>query len=241
MSTNQLTHITLTGVDEATDLAKLAELSTRFPLVEWGFLYSPTRQGKGGRYPSVATLQHAFSTLPSIVRVALHICGAGVPNLLAQDPEVKSLVDAIAARHGRVQLNFNQRRAKLDFNALRTLFAQYPTITFITQHNSANETVWSALQSALNHAVLFDSSGGRGLECTEWSRPLSATVRCGYSGGLGPDNLTTELPRIQEAAGPQPYWTDKEGKLRTTDDVFDLQSAENCLKVIYAFQARTTL
>ncbi|MEI7997808.1 MAG: hypothetical protein WCH01_23235, partial [Methylococcaceae bacterium] len=51
---------TLTGVDEKTSLMQIAELSERFPFVEWGFLYSPKRQGNPGRYPSVKRLHEAF-------------------------------------------------------------------------------------------------------------------------------------------------------------------------------------
>lgn len=98
MATSSLTAITLTGVDDRTDLAVLAALSGRYPMGEWGFLYSPKRQGRGGRYPAVETLLHAFQTLPAAVQIALHVCGAGVPNLLGEEPVVTGLVEAVAAR-----------------------------------------------------------------------------------------------------------------------------------------------
>ncbi len=224
-----LTHITLTGVDDLTNLAELANLSERFPLVEWGFLYSPKRQGKGGRYPSVATLLDAFRELPDTVRVALHVCGAGVPNLLANEAEVTGLVDAVAERGGRVQLNFNQSRDSIDLDALSALLDRYPSLKVITQHNEANEGVWKRLCGHANYVVLFDSSGGRGVERSSWPSPLHG-IHCGYAGGLGPDNLAAELTRIRAAAIHQPHWIDMEGKLRTEDDLFDLQRAEVCLR-----------
>jgi len=230
MTTHQLlTHITLTGVDDNTNLAEIAHLSERFPLVEWGFLYSPKRQGKGGRYPSVATLHSAFRALPDTVRVALHVCGAGVPNLLAKEAEVTRLVEAVAERGGRVQLNFSQSRDSIDLDALSNLLDRYPSLKVITQHNDANEGVWKRLCGHANYVVLFDSSGGRGVERSSWPTPLHG-IHCGYAGGLGPDNLATELPRICAAATRQPHWIDMEGKLRTEDDIFDLQRAEACLR-----------
>jgi len=229
MTTHQLlTHITLTGVDDHTNLAELANLSERFPLVEWGFLYSPKRQGHGGRYPSVATLLNAFRTLPDTVRIALHVCGAGVPNLLANEAEVTGLVEAVAARGGRVQLNFSQSRGGINLDALSTLLDRYPSLKVITQHNDANEGVWKRLCGHANYVALFDSSGGRGVERSAWPAPLHG-IHCGYAGGLGPDNLAMELTRIRAAASGHPHWIDMEGKLRTEDDTFDLQRAEACL------------
>ena len=119
MSTALLTHVTLTGMDDHTDLAALAALSARYPLVEWGFLYSPKRQGQGGRYPSVETLRHAFRGLPLNVSVALHVCGAGVPNLLSGEPVITGLVEDVAVRGGRVQLNFSQAHDNLFFRFLK--------------------------------------------------------------------------------------------------------------------------
>lgn len=229
MTHKLLTHITLTGVDDNTNLAELAHLSERFPLVEWGFLYSPKRQGNGGRYPSVATLYRAFHALPDTVRIALHVCGTGVPNLLAKEAEVTRLVEAVAKRGGRVQLNFNQASNSIDLDLLSNLLDSYPSLKIITQHNDANEGVWKRLCRHANYVVLFDSSGGRGIECSAWPTPLPG-IHCGYAGGLGQDNLAMELPRICAAATCQPHWIDMEGKLRTEEDIFDLQRAEACLR-----------
>lgn len=230
MTTHQLlTTITLTGVDDRTNLAEIVNLSERFPLVEWGFLYSPKRQGQGGRYPSVATLFDAFRTLPETVRVALHVCGAGVPNLLSNEAEVTGLVEAVAGRGGRVQLNFSQSRDSIDLDALSALLDHYPSLKVITQHNDSNEDVWKRLCGHANYVVLFDSSGGRGVERNSWPAPLHG-IHCGYAGGLGPDNLATELTRIRAATRGQAHWIDMEGKLRTQDDIFDLQRAEACLR-----------
>lgn len=228
-SSSLLTHITLTGVDDHTDIAAVATLSHRYSLVEWGFLYSPKRQGNGGRYPSIDTLRKAFKTLPSNVRVALHVCGSGVPNLLAGEPVVTELVVAVARRSGRVQLNFSQSSDNLDLDALSDLLDRFHGMDFIIQHNEANQSVWAKLFSHGNCLALFDSSGGRGIECGAWPAPMKG-FNCGYAGGLGPDNLDVEMPRIRAAAHGTVFWIDMEGKLRTQDDVFDLARAESCLR-----------
>lgn len=230
----KLTHCTLTGVDDATDLARLPSLSRDYPIVEWGFLYSPTRQGQPGRYPSVATLQRAFRDLPGDVRVALHVCGEGVADLLAREPVAHELMTLVAARGGRVQLNFSQTRNPVDLVALARFLDEFPKTSFITQHNTSNQDVWRALSAHPNHAILFDASGGTGILPKQWPQPVSAAA-CGYAGGLGPDSLYRNLGNIAAAAGHRPFWIDMESRLRLKDgdgiDRFDLDRCRFCLEI----------
>lgn len=237
----QLSHCTLTGVDESTDLSRLAGLSSEFPFAEWGFLYSPTRQGQPGRYPSVSTILRAFRELPAHVRLALHVCGQGVPDLLGSEPTVTDLVRAVGARGGRIQLNFNQQRDRLDLVRMGEWLALRDGLTVITQHNAANDVVHQAFLAHGNHAVLFDASGGQGLSPERWPAPLPGTS-CGYAGGMGPDNLRQELGRIAAAAAGHVTWIDMEGKLRTpgptgAPDWFDTTRCEACLRAVNGWAA----
>lgn len=127
-----------------------------------------------------------------------------------------------------MQLNFNQSRDALDLDALAALLQRYPTLTFIVQENTGNSGVSGRLAAHLNFAVLFDSSGGMGVECDAWPSPLPG-IQCGYAGGLGPDNLAKEVPRIRVACAGRSHWIDMEGKLRAEGDVFDLGRAEASL------------
>lgn len=231
-----LTHCTLTGVDDATDLTALADLSAEFPLVEWGFLYSPKRQGQPGRYPSIATLHRAIADLPPHVRIALHVCGNGVAGLLSDERIVTDLVEGVGARKGRIQLNFNHLHDPIDFGMLQVLLAWYPHTTFITQHNPANEAVSSTLKrnGFKNHAILFDTSGGRGVSPSHWPQPIPG-MSCGYAGGLGPTNIAAQLESISVIVGDTPTWIDMEGALRTKDaagdDWFNLDHCRACLTI----------
>lgn len=236
-----LSHCTLTGVDDSVDLQELIRVDR--PIAEWGFLYSPKRQGLPGRYPSVALLQRAFHDLPPSVRVALHVCGNGVFDLLAGDRVASELVALVAQRHGRVQLNFNQEKQPIDLASLQRLIGAFPTLTVITQHNKANESIWSELAAGghNNHAVLFDASGGRGVLETDWPQPLPG-VRCGYAGGLGRDNLNEQLERIATIVGEQPVWVDMESSLRVKDaggtDWLNLARCQDCLEITSARMLR---
>jgi hypothetical protein len=230
---SMLTHCTLTGVDEKTDLADVSVMSGEHPIVEWGFLYSPKRQGQPGRYPSVGFLREAFQSLPDHVRVAVHVCGTGVPQLIEGDGVARELVHLIAQRGGRVQLNFNAFVLEPDFHQLELCMQGFPAAQFITQYNESNYHVWRELRGADNHSVLFDASGGRGVEPLKWESPLSG-VTCGYAGGLGPTNVATKLEAIQASVGNRPFWIDMEGKLRDRNDWFDLKACEAVLRALFA-------
>lgn len=224
---------TLTGVDDSTVFYDLSRLSRMYPFVEWGFLYSPKYNELGGRYPCIVTLNRAFQTLPEHVRVALHICGSGVHNPLAGEKVVNDLVEMVAKRRGRVQLNFNQTAKPVDLNLIRGFLNRFPDMQVITQHNNANETLWKELEGFSNHAVLFDASGGRGLLGNQWPEPLSG-VACGYAGGLGPDNLSEQLDRIAAVVQQGSMWVDMESSLRITSDGdrLDIDRCEDCLLVV---------
>lgn len=228
-----LTFCTLTGLDEKTPLNEIDSLSRQFPIVEWGFLYSPKRQGHPGRYPSVEFLRNAFKELPAHVKVALHVCGAGVPQLIDAEPVVSELVQLVGQRGGRVQLNFNARTTEDKFTVaqIHACIARHPDVQFITQHNGANANVWLPLKDLPNHAVLFDASGGKGISADQWLPPLDG-MRCGYAGGLGPDNVSAELTKIRAVAGTAPFWIDMEGKLRDSDDWFDLGVSKAVLQAV---------
>ena len=221
---------TLTGVDETTPLIELAVIADLYPHVEWGFLYSPKRAGTPGRYPSVERIERALTEVPKYVRMALHICGIGVPQLLEGEPVVSRLVEQIAARGGRVQLNFNAADGEVNLDELRLVIESNPGVSFITQHNPSNQRVTQHLLALPNHAVIFDASGGRGVIPPSWPAPLALTP-CGYAGGLGPETLEVQLKLIHKAAGDADYWVDMEGKLRDVHGRFDLRAARNCLEL----------
>jgi phosphoribosylanthranilate isomerase len=232
-----LTRCTLTGADQSTSNVDLEDLSREFYLAEWGFLYSPSRQGtiQNPKYPGIAFIERAFSVLPAHVDVALHVCGKGVPDLIHGEKVVTDLVNQVNERGGRVQLNFNARRGEVSVVQLAATMNLFPFVQFITQENSANAAVWRILQTYVhsNHAVLFDTSGGRGESPDSWPTVLPG-VSCGYAGGLGPDNITEELPKIEAVAGGH-FWIDMEGKIRDEDGFFDLNKVKQCLEVAHAF------
>jgi hypothetical protein len=119
----------------------------------------------------------------------------------------------------RIQLNFAFRRAAFSLSELEAAIRSV-SIPVITQEHGANEGVSLALK-APNHQVLFDASGGRGIETSEWLPPLDGKI-CGFAGGLGPETLSRALPVIKQVALTNPsrsIWKPTSGT-RTTGSIW---------------------
>lgn len=228
---NNLMHCTFTGIDEFCSLEKVRELSIAFPFVEWGVLLSTSENSSFGRnrYPSVRWLQDNLPILKDIsnssgASIALHVCGKEVKKLLSRDDD--SVAVSLLPFVNRVQINFVYKESQVE--QLEKLCTDFPLIKFITQQNNVNYDLYKKIKSK-NHQILFDQSGGRGIETKEWSEPLENKV-CGYAGGLGIDNIIYQLRAIRNIAN-SPFWIDMEGKLRV-DDKLNLNICENILKAI---------
>lgn len=228
-----LFNCSLIGIDEATPLVELAVVSDMYPYAEWGFLYSPKRQGTPGRYPSIARIRRALKELPAYVRVALHVCESGIQQLLDGESVVSGLLDQVRTRTGRVQLNVEASGSEVEADRLRQFLLARPDVMFITPHNESTQALTRSLAGVENHAVLFDSSPSRDVPPQEWQPPLPS-VTCGYTGGLGPESLAQQLPRIYDAAGKAEFWIKVEGRLRDEHDRFSMSNARKCLQIVSA-------
>ena len=65
-----------------------------------------------------------------------------------------------------------------------------------------------------------------------WCGPIH--IYNGYSGGLGPDNLESELRKIEQVTKPEDeIWIDMETKIRSDDNkTFDLNKVRRCLEIV---------
>lgn len=208
--------ITLTGADEATDIAALVDLVSN-PAVEIGLLYSASPEGRN-RYPSLPWLLDAAQALRG--RCAIHICG-GIARHQLLAGELSHLVQLA----GRVQVN-----GRMAEDVALKCAALVPHL--ITQHFSF--TAHLATLAITNHSVLVDGSGGRGISPERWIRAtVSPGKAVGFAGGLGPDNLAEQIQVIAAASAghDSTTWIDMEGKLRDADDRFDLARARRCVEI----------
>lgn len=216
--------LTLTGIDERTDVSWIDKMNTKFRLpssgrsgLEFGILLSPKDQASP-RYASMQTITRFSPLYPHTI--AYHLCGGYARMVLSPNwTDLCSLVNFDLIN--RVQVNTKDDSAE----AILTLqqFSAHIGKPVIMQWRGDH------FPYIANLSLLQDNSGGRGVLETNWiSRHYtSLLVRpqpVGYAGGLGPDNIREELPRIVNASKGN-FWIDCESSLRT-DDWFDQDKAE---------------
>ena len=226
-----LTRVTITGADDAVDPNDLLELTREFPFVEWGILHSLKRAGTP-RYPSDAWM----SRLPPLP-LSIHFCGTGARAILDADPHTcVPYLRGLPPNVRRVQIN---GYSPADSTIVR-IAKRWPNLEFILQVRAEDELVEAAHQANCivtseprgQASLLFDASGGRGIEPARWpTRPFGAIM--GYAGGINPENVLDVL----RAIGPvtTPFWIDMESGVRT-DDRFDLAKVR---AVLYAASNRS--
>lgn len=237
MSEWNLSACTLTGVDEWTDLDRMAWLSRRYPFVEWGVLYSPGRQGQENRYPVIGGERWTALRASRSCSLALHVCGVGVSEVIGASAQ---WLETWLSGFGRVQLNLRgDRFATEDIAAaVKKIRGNEGQRRVVLQLNSVNRGLCDELNGVTGLEMLWDGSGGRGVLAKSWASwgdPAHATVsQCpwGYAGGLGPQNISEELPKIIKAAGGRAFWIDMEQSLRDEQDRFDLARAEEVLEQV---------
>lgn len=197
--------ITITGIDQKTDLSKL-------PVnCEIGILYTETPEGRN-RYPSMFEIIEMVNYLHEVgYRIALHVCGTSARKTI-MSLGAKGITDKIQ----RIQVN-----GTLNLEEVNTICRLYPEHTIITQHNWKNSGLLSVQHH--NHAVLIDASGGNGITPSEWIAPITSK-QVGFAGGLSPENIISEYDRIKPLT-KDGFWLDMEGKLRDDNDWFNVERA----------------
>lgn len=212
-----LRYVTITGIDQQADFSRIRDLSWRFPFVEWGFLYSPSRQGKETRYMSVEAINR-FAAYCGAGNLSLHLCGKGVQDLLWKSHGIN------LHYFDRIQLNANEYK---DYQ-IKTICDSFRDKQIICQLKDSTRSSWHDLYTIPNLAWLGDDSGGRGKE-TVWLSPIPG-IFCGYAGGISPYNIQTKLNTLKYLIPSGVTWIDMESGVRT-NDWLDLDKVENILKV----------
>ncbi len=207
--------ITLTGLDERTSVLDMIQLSKLG--AEIGLLYTASPDGRR-RYPA----RWWVETRSAVVPCAIHICGSRARSELHN-----GMLNPLLASVRRFQVNGN-----VTTEELRAICGRFPDKVVITQHCAKNAAL--ARLGVWNHAILVDDSGGRGKLPGAWCRP-ETTKPVGFAGGLGPDTLRSELPKIARVADTD-SWVDMEGRLRDDEDWFSVEKAMKALAIWREFQ-----
>lgn len=203
--------ITITGIDERTDIDQLVQFSDKYcNELELGVLYSVEPQIH--RYPRK---QWILDNAKKLNNIALHICGKKARRELI-DREIDDVISVFQ----RVQVN-----GTISVEDCELICSNYPDKTIITQFNESN--VWQLFVKAKNHAILIDSSGGRGISPEKWTA-IDTDKIIGYAGGIGTNNIAEELRKINKISNSKSFWVDMEGKVRV-DNFFSLELVEQCV------------
>jgi phosphoribosylanthranilate isomerase len=237
----KLFRVTITGADDAVNIQDLLALSRQYPFVEWGLLLVKEDRMGTPRNPSLSWIANFFEACfdtDIMPNLSAHLCGQRARDVVTNQflwlPPNGILFD-------RVQLNLRVNlMGDIDLDKLgRLQFISPGRPEFILQYHGV-EKRWLNVEkiSGLNPtipvkgaiAVLFDASGGKGISPNSWQPPFYG-MRCGYAGGLNPDNLEEQLTKIAFVAGDETVWIDMETGVRT-DNQFDLDKVNRCLEIV---------
>lgn len=212
---NRPAFITFTGVDAFTSLPGMRELAAQYP-VEFGVLFSPSRQGKDNRYPPVSAVMELTRSVG--MPLSAHLCGADARAVIESG---RSQWDGLLKHHfSRAQINTSN--PAVDPIAIGAWAARV-MLRAILQCRGA-------LPVGDEVDYLFDASGGRGIVPTAWPAGVDGQL-CGYAGGLNPDNVAGLVARIAPHAGS--YWLDMETGVRDENDRFDLSKCRAVCEAVY--------
>lgn len=218
--------ITLTGADHTISKEDLASLCRNSPRsVEIAFLVSSSKAGTA-RYPTLdLAIDLADAVRGAGQKVAVHLCGRVAKAFLmegTQAPKQRNLWDLLRLA-GRVQVNAssaimteNNLDNAQDLLAPAEVIFQLRRLQFPT--------------ARAGRSWLFDKSGGRGTEPSEWPA-LPTDQIAGLAGGLGPGRIAPLLARLGQTEPG--YWIDMESSLRSPEDTFSRGQCERVLEEAY--------
>jgi hypothetical protein len=234
--------VTLTGADDSVDPKQLVEVWDEFDFVEWGILVG-SRSGTP-RMPSddwIRRLADCFlkSASDCDMRLSLHICGKHLRAILKGQQPFADQPDFPHHIFDRWQLNFHAEPITTEqADNVAKVLMEGPALDIvpIIQLDGVNDHVMSlcrdrGISGRRRVDGLFDQSHGAGVLPHNWNAPIPGFM-CGYAGGLGPDNIETELPKISNAAAGSRFWIDMETKLYSNGGAqFDLAKCRAVLGV----------
>lgn len=243
----KLRYLGLCGIDDSVKISHIELLADKFPFVEWGVLFRPDKEGEP-RYASQFFIQEIVTLnmdrkdagLPAI-RFAAHLCGSRCQEVLNGNSKYVQFLSSIGFQ--RVQVNATvingvDRSNKDEWvSNLVKCMGEVNNIEWIIQANDETKDVLvTPLEELLtlpkNMVILFDASCGLGVTVKEFYLPNNKDIRCGYAGGIGPDNMMDILRKISHVVQKRDIWIDMESSLRSIvndADVFDLNKAIGCI------------
>jgi len=235
----QLRRLGFCGADDSCDPWLLQLVSSKHPYVEWGVLFRPDREGQP-RYATWKWVQHLACVNARTgrrMRLAAHLCGSRVPEVLSGDATfVKQLAKF---GFGRVQVNataingVDTSNLSAAAEGLAAAMRAVPEVEWIVQLNDETQPLFDglAVDPPANMSLLFDKSCGTGVSSGSLPPP-HASIPSGYAGGMGPANIAEKLTELATVAPGRGVWVDMESSLRATVDGADVFSVAKCFECL---------
>jgi hypothetical protein len=229
--------VTITGADESVTAGQLFDLSRKFPFVEWAILVSRNSTGTRTRFPAISWINKLIDVAKTTkhsdapMKLSLHLCGDYVNEILNGDIDfVHRDLTPIWPAFNRVQINTHGVAHDFDGKKLVELLSVFPEKEFIFQYDNMNDGALNACIAArANCSALFDMSHGAGIAPKHWPDLLPG-VKCGYAGGISPQNIGYHISKINDIIGGKETWIDMETHVRSNNDKqFDLHKVTECL------------
>jgi hypothetical protein len=213
--------VTITGADDRINYNDLLNLQEDFPFVEWGILFSESKEGTN-RYPSS---EHRSKQFIGDLNLSAHFCGWWARQVIEEGNY--KLIHDLPPQYKRVQINYNfNTSTRFDLKKLREYIEfSDPARRIILQYNRSNKPALDAWMR--DHNVpskvhfLYDASGGRG-DVIGNIQPAIGGHYTGYAGGISLatlDEICCDIGRIKT---DEKVWVDLESGART-DNKFDLE------------------
>ena len=222
----KLRYITCSDPREHNSIKNIIKLA-RLPHAEIAVQCHPSKMSPGmPRNVWFEQLLHDFKQIDR-VKLAIHI-----NNEWSNDICTKGLIPdtiynwmKIEKSHNRplisrIQLNMSQNTAdNINVCALRAVMYEFRHTEFIFQYNNkTKEAIEKLHKSYAKFSLLFDASGGNGIQPENWQKPIYESHPMGYSGGISPTNVWQTLEKIKKVVpNDQEIWIDAEGRLKSND------------------------
>lgn len=231
----KLVHITFTGVDEMTDIGEMKRIQEKYPYVEFGVLFSKNWQHNGNRYINPT---YMGTLRKSGLRLSCHACGSVARDALRGNwLPLEQLTNGMYV-FKRCQLNVS--KADIKDEIIETSIPVGLDEVIIQQESPDNMSIWNRIHDHGSMSILFDASGGKGIDSEFRTLSVEGT-KIGYAGGITPENVAGKLTSLFEDENVGEFWIDMESGVRT-DDWFDLKKVmdviEACEPIIKKYNGK---
>jgi phosphoribosylanthranilate isomerase len=239
--------VTITGADDEVNPEILDEIGREYSdvlSVEWGILFSKSREGQP-RYPTAQWREQFYGATyhrGNFYSISAHLCGKSVDTFLASYDYFENEVTM-----GFNAIQFNKLTEENKSQIFTFAKERGESCDVILQYNANTDVLLNGMfddEVPNDIKILLDASGGRGtsyIETGGWPdapEPFASRLAVGYAGGINPQNVEQTLFDLLQMHRDETegfFWIDMESGIRT-EDKFDIDKVIDVLE-----KARKTL